>query len=802
MPSYLTPAQKNLLQESVAIAAVILLLVFTGVLTWQAFAQLQRNRLLVRHSNEVLLTLEQIESAMTDAETGQRGFIITGRDEYLQPFDNALERIGVLIDNAKSLTQDDANQQARIAPLESLIAEKINELRIAIAARREGGMEAAQQVVNTGVGKLTMDRIRAATEEMRTREFVLRVNREAVAGQSYQSGLLTSVLSTVFGLCMVVEVLYLVQRNRRRADRAALQLRAEKENLRVTLASIGDAVIATDLDGRVTSLNAVAESLTGWTNEDAKGQLITQVFQIVGETTQQSVDNPAVRALAEGAIVGLANHSVLIAKDGKEWPIDDSAAAIRDITGKVVGSVLVFRDISDRRIQEASRVEAQRKLEATEKQFRMALESAALGTWHVDPITQTLTSDARFREIFGSTGLSLSYEQAFGRIHPDDRASVEQAVAAATNPADPVPYSAEYRIVLADGTHRWVAAKGSANFRGAQLTSLDGTIADISELKRVDDLRREVETQFQMLADHIPQLAWIAQPGSDGKVYWFNQNWYDYTGTTPEQMMGDGWQCVHHPGHAQRVVKKFQDHVRNNLDWEDTFPLRGKDGTFRWFLSRTKVIRNSAGQVTKIFGTNTDVTDQQQMAESLRRSAADLSEADRRKNEFLATLAHELRNPLAPIKNAVQLMGMSKLDDDTEDLRQTMARQVEQLVRLIDDLLDVSRISRGKIVLRREVIDLASIVEAAVEASETFISENGQQLDVSCPRDQTFVQVDPARIAQVISNLLNNAAKYSGPGCRIELHVGHEDKLAVIQIRDNGIGIEVDRLQDIFQMFS
>ncbi len=250
------------------------------------------------------------------------------------------------------------------------------------------------------------------------------------------------------------------------------------------------------------------------------------------------------------------------------------------------------------------------------------------------------------------------------------------------------------------------------------------------------------------------------------------------------------------------MILKFREHLRDSRDWEDTFPMRGKDGEYRWFLSRMKAIHDQTGKVLRIFGTSTDVTEQQELAESLRHTAAELSEADRRKNEFLATLAHELRNPLAPFKNAVQLMGMTKLDSNTEDLRQIMARQVEQLVRLIDDLLDVSRISRGKIALRREVLDLASIVEAAIEASTSFISDNGQQLEVVCRRDETFVEVDPARITQVVSNLLNNAAKYSGPGCRIELTVSQDDQYAVIQILDNGIGIEAERLQDIFQMFS
>lgn len=351
---------KNSLQESLATAAVIGLLIITGLLTWRCFTVLQRNRLMVRHTYEVLLALEQIESAIKDAETGQRGFIITGREEYLEPYENAGVRIDGLVNVVQSLTEDDSTLQQRISPLKSLIAERMGELQIALAARREGGMDAALQALNTDAGKMTMDRIRTLTAEMRNIENELLVQRETVARESYRSGWLTSVVSTVFGLCLVAALLYLILNNRRQAHMAASLVQSERENLRVTLSSIGDGVIATDLNGRVTSLNPVAETLTGWKNGDAQGEMLTQVFQIVNESTRVPVANPALRALAEGSIVGLANHTILIAKNGKEWPIDDSAAPIRDTDGRLLGSVLVFRDISNRKQEEAQTAERHR----------------------------------------------------------------------------------------------------------------------------------------------------------------------------------------------------------------------------------------------------------------------------------------------------------------------------------------------------------------------------------------------------------------------------------------------------------
>ena len=180
-----------------------------------------------------------------------------------------------------------------------------------------------------------------------------------------------------------------------------------------------------------------------------------------------------------------------------------------------------------------------------------------------------------------------------------------------------------------------------------------------------------------------------------------------------------------------------------------------------------------------------------------------LAEAERRRNEFLAALAHELRNPLAPIKNAVQLMGMLKLDPEVDELRQMMARQVEELVRLIDDLLDVSQISRGQISLRREIVDLLALIAAAVNTSSRSITENGQKLTINVPDGvKVCVYGDSLRLTQVISNLLNNAARYSAPDSQIELAVVVEERMAMISFRDHGIGIAPEVLPNIFDMFS
>ena len=186
----------------------------------------------------------------------------------------------------------------------------------------------------------------------------------------------------------------------------------------------------------------------------------------------------------------------------------------------------------------------------------------------------------------------------------------------------------------------------------------------------------------------------------------------------------------------------------------------------------------------------------------MRQVAAELSEADRRKNEFLAMLAHELRNPLAPIRNAVQILRLTGgKGEAVQAASEMMERQVGQMVRLVDDLLDVSRISRGKIELRRERVELASVVHQAVEAARALYESMNHELTLTLPSRPIYLNADPARLSQVVGNLLNNACKFTDKGGRIGLTIEREGEQAVIRVRDNGIGISADQLPRIFEMF-
>jgi two-component system cell cycle sensor histidine kinase/response regulator CckA len=345
------------------IVVVASLLVVNTWLGYHNMQQMRSGSMAVSHTRDVLIMLESIISLVKDAETGQRGYIITGEPTYLAPYNHAVATIDEHLKALEQLTGDNPFQQALIPTLKSRIASKLKELDETIAVRKEKGFDAAREAVMTDRGKNEMDQLRKQIDEMLNIEMQIRQANLQRSAYTYNVALSSSLIADVFALVMLVAFIYLLRRHLRARDQSEAAIYEQREMFRTTIASIGDAVMTTDTDGRVNYLNAVAQSLTGWTEDAAAGQPLEKVFRIVNEQAHASVESPVARVLREGVIVGLANHTLLISKDGKERPVDDSAAPIRDQSGKVAGVVMVFRDVSERRRVENALREANARLE-------------------------------------------------------------------------------------------------------------------------------------------------------------------------------------------------------------------------------------------------------------------------------------------------------------------------------------------------------------------------------------------------------------------------------------------------------
>ncbi|MGO9372596.1 MAG: PAS domain S-box protein [Syntrophobacteraceae bacterium] len=467
---------------------------------------------------------------------------------------------------------------------------------------------------------------------------------------------------------------------RKQAEEA---LREQREWLSVTLSSIGDAVMATDTKDRITFLNPIAAALTGWRIEEAVGQRVQNIFRIINEQTRQTAEDIVSRVLREGCIVALADHTALITRDAHEMPIADSAAPIRDGTGNVIGVVLVFHDVTEKR--------------------------------------------------------------------------------------------------------------------------------------RTQDSLHESEERFRVMANSIPQLAWIAE--ADGYIFWYNQRWYNYTGTTPEQMEGWGWQSVHNSETLPGVLERWKGSISTGNPFDMVFPLRGADGIFREFLTRVEPVKNANGDVVQWCGTNTDISERKQLEEELRKSRDELemsveertrelnqavSQLQAANNEleaFSYSVSHDLRAPLRAIESFSHIIMedyTEKLDFEGKEALAFIRDNTRNMGQLIDDLLAFSRLGRQE--MRVAELDMAKMAHQVF--SDLKLTAVDRTIDFHVGALPT-APGDPALIRQVFSNLIANAIKFTRPNeCAvIEVEGRDNGNEHIYLIRDNGVGFDMKYVHKLFGVF-
>jgi PAS domain S-box-containing protein len=760
---------------------------------------------------------------------------------------------------------------------------------------------------------------------------------------------------------------------RRRAEAA---LREEKERLHATLTGIGDAVIVTDAAGRVALMNPVAQALTGWA-EEATGRPLTEVFHIVNEQSRDPVESPVGRVLREGTVVGLANHTTLIARDGTERPIEDSAAPVRGQDRAIVGVVLVFRDATEQRraqqtvqqirqrekeradeletilratptpiwiahdpqchritgnpasfellglpeeanvsatspdhdpddrgfreyrgdepipvdelpVQRAARgeqvsgaevkivfhdgrvrhiygnavplrnpdgsvrgsvaafadvtalKEAEEALRRNQEVLKLVHQIGKIGHWEWNSLTDENKWSPEIEALYGLPpgGFEGGYQGWAKLLHPDDLPRAEEDVRRALETGG---YFSEFRVIWPDGSVHWLETRAYVFKDGHDKpVRIIGVNMDVTERKRQEQrLAAELEVMTRLhalstrllatddlnagLADVLenaiqtvaadlgniqlynPQtraLEIVAQRG-------FRQDFLDYF---REVRVDEGSACAQAMRAGERIIIE-------DVNFDPAYePHRQVAAAAGYRAVQSTPLKNRAGTVLGMLSTHFRTPHRpserdERLLDLYARQAADLierlryeralRETDRRKDEFLATLAHELRNPLAPLRNAVEVLRRCGEDGAVaEQARRVMGRQLDQMVRLIDDLLDVSRISQGKVRLRPERVELKPVMQSALEAVQPLVQAQGHELTVTLSSEAVYLDADPTRLAQVIANLLNNAAKYTEKGGHLWLTAERRRNEAVVSVRDTGIGIAAEHLPHLFEMFS
>lgn len=611
---------------------------------------------------------------------------------------------------------------------------------------------------------------------------------------------------------------------RRAAEQARGEIERQREQLRVTLASIGDGVIVTDKEGLISFLNPVAEQLTGWSLEQAQGQALDQVFPIISEQTRQPAQNPALKALREKAVVALANHTALLSRDGREIPIEDSAAPIYAADGEISGVVLVFRDVTEARRSLEARLYLASIVESSDDAIIGKTLEGHIASWNKGA-----------ERLYGYTAAE-AVGQPLSLIVPPERLDELPELMRGARSGERLEHYETVRL-RKDGQLVDVSLTISPVLdREGRLIGISKIARDISARKQAEARQLRHNQRSRLLWESASVLLTTDTPqdvlkGLFDKVAppleldsYFNYmvcegqdtlRLASYAGV-PAQAVGE-WQTLEPGvGISGQVVLSRRSTLYQNIQHSQAPECAGARALGMKVCLCYPLMAEGRLLGTLAFGSRrrSDLDPgEQEFLQTLAQHVAacyernrlveQLREADRRKDHFLATLAHELRNPLAPLRNGLEVMKLADIQDAAARQAQSiMDRQLGHMVRLIDDLLDMSRISQGKITLQKRRVTLDEVVSSAIETSRPAIERHGHRFEVALPEERLWLEADPTRLGQVLSNLLNNASKFTPGGGSIRLSASRVDDEVEVRVKDSGVGIPPQMLHQVFEVFT
>lgn len=460
---------------------------------------------------------------------------------------------------------------------------------------------------------------------------------------------------------------------------------------------------------------------------------------------------------------------------------------VKDEAGGTISIMVVANDVSEQ-------VKSTQIVKESERKFRSLIEQAAIAV--IVFRGEDLIIDAinpRMQQLLGKDGLLTG---------------MPLLVAIPELMGQP-PYELLYNVYKTGETYNGyetpvtlirngIQETGYFNFtytpliEGEEITGIIDMAVEVTDQVKANLLIKSLnaelsasEEKLQLLADNISQLAWMTD--ETGYIFWYNKRWFDYTGTNLEEMLGWGWEKVQHPDHLDRVVNTWSANVRSGKIFELTFPIKSKEGEFRWFLTRAVPLKDESGKIIRWFGTNTDVTEQKN--------------DEQRKNDFIAMVSHELKTPLTSLNGYIQMLGMKAQKAGDEPALVTVERaknQVGKMTKMINGFLNVSRLEAGKIHIDQQVFDMAVLVEDS--EAETLATITSHKV-IYAPVERTMVNADIDKIAQVVNNFISNAVKYSPPGSTIYVACETIENNARVCVRDEGMGIRESDIPKLFDRY-
>jgi PAS domain S-box-containing protein len=441
---------------------------------------------------------------------------------------------------------------------------------------------------------------------------------------------------------------------------------------------------------------------------------------------------------------------------------------------------------------------------ANERALRLAraARAAHISCWQWEIASGHLERDPATGSILGDRRLQSSYtiEEAWQQVHPADRpraqATVEHAIATGGG------FSMAMRLQSPHGAARWVELRGVVEQNADHHpTRVAGVVIDIDRHKRAEEALRESEERFHTLVDHASVLLWGVD--ANGSLF-LNRECLRFTGMdSPPAQPAAWWRSAAHPDDAEQYIAQYTYATERRALFEAQVRLKRADGEYRWFKSIGVPRHGREGTFCGYAGCSFDITEMKQYIAELARAEQRLLEADRRKDRFLSSLSHELRNPLSPIRDAASLLaGTTPQQHQFQWAREVIDRQIGELTRVLDELRDVSRIAQSKLELSKQRLDVREVLGSALERSRSLFESKEQLLDVAMPEDALTVDADASRLAQVFSRLLENAAKHTDRGGSISVRAWEQAGFANVAIKDSGAGIAPANLSRIFDIFS
>ncbi len=807
---------------------------------------------LVAHTDGVMMQTRIIEKQLLSMQSSFRGFRLSGDIHHLQAYEEGIDSSGIpsQFNTLEQLVLNDSSQMAMIKDLRKqveiwfdFVAEELRLVR-----------QDPRQMGNPGFlarGVPLFDRMINSLGTFNEAETALRKERAASLNRVVVYVLCIFGIAALLGIPALTRWLEQLLRTVSQSYENSLRETAQQaEELHVTLRSIGDAVVATDASGRVDFINPVAEAILGWTQEEARGKPLPEVFEIYHEHNRAPAENPVERVLRENVLVGMSNHTVLRSRQGREIPIEDSAAPIRGKDGTIRGVILVFHDVTEKH-QAAQRLkESESRLlflqqladeirplpdttliiERSVQMLGRFLNASRCAYASADPDTgrfsilhdytngcATTVGEYPLSE-FGErvekkmqSGRTLVIRDMEGELSDSTARQAFQALGINAIICCPLHKNGQLRAMMA--VHQTTPRPWTES-DVALIESVLERCWTVMERKRAESelvratIRAEAAAKaaadsaerFQLLGNVISLQDWTATP--DGLLDYVNGQCLKYFGTTDESMvMGNAWGQFVHPEDLAGAEESWQQSLATGERYAVEFRLRGaEDGEYRWFLVRAEAMRDKTGEIIKWFGTNTAI-------HKLKLAQDEAERASRAKDEFLAALSHELRTPLTPVLiTAAALRDDERLPSGVRDQMAMMERNIALEARLIDDLLDLTAISRGKLKLRPEPSDAHSLISLAVEIVRSDAQSRGLTIEQEFAAPLSGLLVDPARFQQVIWNLLRNAVKFTPAGGRIHIQTRDETDAQgrtwfSVSVTDTGIGIDPTALEKIFMPF-